>query len=56
MAGRPDGREVLREQASGNNTDPEELGRRTAQALLKRGADRILAEVYEQEVVVPKQP
>ncbi len=54
MAGRPDGSEVLREQASGN--DPEELGCATAQALLKRGADRILAEVYTQEVAVPRQP
>jgi hydroxymethylbilane synthase len=54
MVGRPDGREVLREQASGS--DAEQLGRSTAQALLKRGADRILAEVYEQEVAVPKQP
>jgi hydroxymethylbilane synthase len=54
MVGRPDGAEVLREQASGS--DAEELGRSTAQALLKRGADRILAEVYEQEVAVPKQP
>jgi hydroxymethylbilane synthase len=54
MVGRPDGREVLREQASGS--DAELLGRSTAQALLKRGADRILAEVYEQEVAVPKQP
>ena len=54
MAGRPDGSEVLREQASGN--DPVELGRATAQALLRRGADRILADVYEQEVAVPRQP
>jgi hydroxymethylbilane synthase len=54
MAGRPDGNEILREQASGN--DPEELGRATAQALLRRGADRILADVYEREVAVPRQP
>jgi hydroxymethylbilane synthase len=54
MVGRPDGGEVLREQASGS--DPEQLGRSTAQALLKRGADRILANAYEQEVAVPRQP
>src|SRR6266852_1594221 len=48
MAGRPDGSEVLREQASGD--DPQELGRAAAQTLLKRGADRILADVYDQEV------
>jgi len=54
MVGRPDGGEVLREQASGG--DAEQLGRSTAQALLKRGADRILADVYEQEVAVPRQP
>lgn len=54
MAGRSDGSEVLREQASGN--DPEQLGRDTAQALLRRGAARILAEVNEQEAAVPRQP
>jgi hydroxymethylbilane synthase len=54
MVGSPDGREVLREQASGS--DPEELGRRMAEVLLKRGADRILASVYEQEVAAPRQP
>jgi hydroxymethylbilane synthase len=54
MVGRPDGTEVLREHASGE--DPRELGRATAQALLQRGADRILSDVYSQEVAVPKQP
>jgi hydroxymethylbilane synthase len=54
MVGRPDGTEVMREQASG--TDPEELGRATARALLRRGADRILSDVYGQEVTVPTQP
>jgi len=52
--GRPDGSEVLRERGSGG--DPEQLGRSTAQALLRRGADRILADVYQQEVAVPRQP
>ena len=54
IVGSPDGREVLREQGSGS--DPEELGRRMAEALIKRGADRILASVYEQEVAAPRQP
>lgn len=54
MAGRPDGSEVLREQASGS--DPEQLGRATAQKLLERGADRILRDVYGQEAAVPAQP
>lgn len=54
MVGRPDGTEVLREEASG--ADPRELGRTTAQALLQRGADRILSDVYSQEVAVPRQP
>jgi len=54
MVGRPDGSEVLREEASG--VDPRDLGHATAQALLKRGADRILSDVYSQEVAVPRQP
>jgi hydroxymethylbilane synthase len=54
MAGRPDGSEVLREQASG--VDPEQLGRETARRLLRRGADRILNDVYGLEAAVPKQP
>jgi hydroxymethylbilane synthase len=54
MVGRPDGSLILREQATGR--DPQPLGRQTAQTLLKRGADKILSEVYGQEAVVPKQP
>jgi hydroxymethylbilane synthase len=54
MVGRPDGSEVLREQAEG--TDGVKLGRETAQKLLKRGGDKILNDVYAQEVEVPKQP
>ena len=54
MVGRPDGSEVLREHASGDNG--ERLGREIAQSLLQRGADKILKDVYAQEVVVPKQP
>jgi len=54
MVGRPDGSEVLREQAEG--ADSVKLGRETAQKLLKRGGDKILNDVYAQEVEVPKQP
>lgn len=54
MVGRPDGTEILREFAQGDN--PEKLGRETAEKLLKRGADKILADVYSEEVAVPRQP
>ena len=54
MVGRPDGSEILRETAHGD--DPEQLGRETAQKLLKRGAEKILNDVYREEVAVPKQP
>jgi len=54
IVGRPDGSELLREQAEGS--DPEKLGRSTADVLLRRGADKILADIYGQEVAVPKQP
>ena len=54
MVGRPDGSEILREFAQG--TEPQQLGRETAQKLLQRGADKILSDVYNQEVAVPRQP
>src|SRR5262249_52291550 len=54
MVGRPDGSEILREQGTGDN--PEKLGRDVAQTLLRRGAERILNDVYKYEVAVPKQP
>jgi hydroxymethylbilane synthase len=54
MVGRPDGSQILREQADG--TDGVKLGRETAQTLLWRGADKILNDVYAQEIEVPKQP
>ena len=54
MVGRPDGSEILREQAEG--IDGVKLGRETAQTLLWRGGDKILNDVYAQEVEVPKQP
>jgi hypothetical protein len=44
----------LREHAEG--VDPEKLGREVAQTLLQRGADKILKDVYDQEIAVPNQP
>ena len=49
-----DGKTVLRE--SGTDTDPQELGKTTAQKLLNRGGDKILEAVYGQDTVVPQQP
>ena len=54
IVGRPDGSELLRERAQGD--DPEKLGRQTAEALLRKGADRILADIYQKEAAVPSQP
>jgi hydroxymethylbilane synthase len=54
IVGRPDGSEVLRETMSGS--DPQALGRKVADKLLSRGADRILADVYRTEVAIPRQP
>jgi hydroxymethylbilane synthase len=54
MVGRPDGSEILREWTEGD--DPEELGRETAQKLLRRGAQDILNDVYGENAAVPNQP
>jgi len=54
LVGRPDGSELLREQADGD--DPVQLGRDTAQKLLSRGANKILEDVYSQEIAAPAQP
>jgi hydroxymethylbilane synthase len=54
MVGRPNGSEILREQREGG--DAVKLGREVAETLLRRGADKILQDVYQQEVAVPKQP
>lgn len=54
IVGRADGSELLGERREG--ADPQELGQETAEALLKKGADRILADVYSREVAVPGQP
>lgn len=54
MVGRPDGSEILRESAQGN--DAAKLGRETAQKLLQRGGDKILKDVYEMGIAAPSQP
>ena len=56
MVGRPDGSEILRDLRARSWSEPVELGRQVAERLLSRGADRILADVYNQEVAVPRQP
>lgn len=43
MVGSPDGSLILKEEKRG--TDPEQLGRDVAAALIERGADRILADI-----------
>ena len=54
VVARPDGTEVLREQQSG--TDPVSLGELVGDTLLRRGAFKILEDVYGAEVVAPQQP
>jgi hydroxymethylbilane synthase len=44
IVARPDGAEVLREQQSGR--DPIALGEQVGEALLRRGATKILQQVY----------
>jgi len=50
----PDGSRVLRESRDGS--DPVKLGNDVGAALLRRGGDAILEEVYGQGVAVPQQP
>lgn len=54
VVARPDGSELIREAQSGE--DAEALGRSVAEALLRRGADRILRDVYGREAATPQQP
>jgi hydroxymethylbilane synthase len=55
VVARPDGSEILREQQTGS--DPVVLGEQVGDALLRRGATKILEEVYgETQVPVPLQP
>jgi hydroxymethylbilane synthase len=50
----PDGSQLLKEKASGK--DPVEVGERAGDILLRRGADKILEEVYGAAVAAPQQP
>lgn len=54
VVARPDGSTVLRESQAGS--DPAELGRRVANALLRMGAGEILQEVYAKQPPQPEQP
>jgi hydroxymethylbilane synthase len=54
VVARPDGSEVLREQQSG--ADPVALGELVGDTLLKRGADKILEDVYGASAAAPQQP
>lgn len=54
VVARPDGTKVLRE--SGEGDDPVQLGEAVGEALLRRGGDAILREVYGQRVIVPQLP
>jgi hydroxymethylbilane synthase len=56
VVARPDGQEILREQQEGPATHPQQLGARVGRALRDRGADRILAEIYQSTAVAPQQP
>jgi len=50
----PDGSEIVREHRSG--VDPQHLGTEVGEALLARGARRILNGVYGREAPIPQQP
>ena len=54
VVARPDGSEVLREQQSGS--DPVALGEQVGETLLRRGATKILEEVYGETAAAPQQP
>jgi hydroxymethylbilane synthase len=54
LVAHPDGTKVLRETREG--TDPVQLGEEVGEALLRRGGDAILEEVYGAGFAVPQQP
>ena len=54
IVARPDGTEVLREQQNGG--DPVALGEKVGDTLLRRGATRILEEVYGATAAAAQQP
>lgn len=47
LVGRPDGTQVIYEEMTGPATQGQEMGAEMAKRLLARGADKILAEVYQ---------
>ncbi len=49
----PDGRQLVRADLTGSARDPAELGRRTAQALIDRGANALLEAAEEEGGVLP---
>jgi hydroxymethylbilane synthase len=54
VVARPDGSTVLRDVRTG--TDPQRMGQDLGRALLARGGDEILREVYSAVTAVPQQP
>lgn len=54
MVGRPDGSEILRHRSEGR--EPEKLGRDVAAALIAKGADKILTEIYGKDITALQQP
>jgi hydroxymethylbilane synthase len=54
VVARPDGSEVLRESADGD--DPVRLGESVGDTLLRRGGEAILEAVYKQEMALPQPP
>jgi hydroxymethylbilane synthase len=54
VVARPDGTRVLRETGEGDR--PESLGELVGEALLRRGGDAILQEVYGEMAIAPEQP
>jgi hydroxymethylbilane synthase len=54
ICARPDGSEVLRETRKG--TDPVALGNEVGDTLLRRGANKILEDVYGEAAAAPQQP
>ncbi|MBZ5523643.1 MAG: hydroxymethylbilane synthase [Acidobacteriia bacterium] len=54
MVGRPDGSQILRYHAEGR--DPEKLGKEAAAALMGKGADVILRDIYGKDVAALQQP
>lgn len=46
LVGQPNGRLILKAEARGNISNPEQLGEQVADDLLRQGADKILAAIY----------